>query len=136
MSLTVELTPFSDTSFPPTPEKNYGNYGALIVLSKDEKESLYPLNLDKENPRIYIGRHSSCNITIKVNTVSRRHAVIILEENTLFISPATQNGCTFLNGEVLQESVELYHGDVITIEGREFRYEKHSGKLLNFLKIF
>lgn len=125
--LEVELTPFSDTSFPPTPEKNYGVHGALIILSKDETESqLYPLNLDKENSKIYIGRHSSCNITIKVSTVSRRHAVIILEDNALYISPATTNGYTYLNGEVLTESVELYHGDIITIEGRNFKYEKYS----------
>jgi hypothetical protein len=77
------------------------------------------------NPNIHSHfRHSSCNIRIKLQTVSRQHTKIENDNGTIYISPLTTNGPTYLNDEVITEPVELYHGDVITIGGRTFRYEK------------
>lgn len=70
-------------------------------------------------------RHSACDICIRIPSVSRRHCQIVTdEENTCWLMPLALKQITLLNGEEIKESIELQHGDIISICGRCFRYER------------
>lgn len=124
--LTESLTPYSDLSTPPTPDHNaHGIHGTIIVLDRNNaEESRFPLSFDKDCTIITFGRHSSCNIVIRLQTVSRQHTQIEYDNGTLYVSPVTTNGPTYLNDEIITEAVELYGNDIITIGGKKFRFEK------------
>ncbi|NET01742.1 MAG: PrsW family intramembrane metalloprotease [Sphaerospermopsis sp. SIO1G2] len=100
----------------------------VLTSSTESRYSLPP------NQEMVIGRDTSCQVVldaIMYRMVSRRHAVI----RPLSISPDGQfswiicdlnsaNG-TFLNGQVLQSSQELHHGDRISLgtDGPQFIFE-------------
>eukprot|EP01080_Neovahlkampfia_damariscottae_P005268 gene5268-8886_t len=125
------LTPFSDISSPPSLIE-YGEHGTITVIGKDGQESRYPLNFCDETPEVIFGRHSACNIMIKIPSVSRKHAKIELINKILFITPITQNSPTLLNEDPIYEPRQLLDGDIISIGGRHFRFDATDNEKTQF----
>lgn len=100
----------------------------VVASSTESRYSLLP------NQEMVIGRDTSCQVVLDAmmyRMVSRRHAVV----RPLSLSPEgkfswiicdlnSANG-TFLNGQLLQGSQELHHGDRISLgaDGPQFIFE-------------
>lgn len=70
------------------------------------------------------GRNTDCDIRIQLPQVSREHCRIDLNENKeVVLTNLSSANPTRVNGEALQQSERLKHGDVITIIDRSFRFE-------------
>jgi pSer/pThr/pTyr-binding forkhead associated (FHA) protein len=107
----------------------FGRNGYIIILDNENKETQsLPLDLEKNKPCIF-GRRNDCDIWIKLQAVSRRHAQIeIDDDNILWINPISETSITLLNGSILKEATELQKNDIISIGGRNFRFEKNGKK--------
>lgn len=77
----------------------------------------------KVQKRIVIGRSSDCDIPLPNDPlVSRRHAIIELENGTYSIKDLGSTNSTYVNNSPIQKNrqVTLYLGDVIRIGHTEF----------------
>lgn len=72
-------------------------------------ESSYPL--DKE--KLILGRSRSCDIRVKVDTISRLHAAFIWSGPELVLEDLGSTNGSFLNGQRLQEPCTVFPGDSV-----------------------
>ncbi len=73
-----------------------------------------PLRLGADTPAA-IGRHSSCELVLRKDDVSRRHAEVFHEGGGFRIRDLGSTNGTFLNGEAIEGSPVLNAGDKIEI---------------------
>lgn len=75
------------------------------------------LQLKPEQPELFIGRQESSDIVLKEETVSRKHARIILQNGDWFLEDLHSKHGTLLNGESIipEEKRILHDGDKIQI---------------------
>lgn len=81
-----------------------------------------PVSLE---PVTLMGRKRECNVPLRGNAISRRHAMIEWDANTQQFLVYDQGSLigTRVNGQLLQEARALARGDLITIGGYNFRFE-------------
>jgi pSer/pThr/pTyr-binding forkhead associated (FHA) protein len=85
---------------------------SLLVLTPEGQESHYLLDLSE----ILIGRDTCCAVPLSRRGVSRRHALVRLEEDGASVQDLGSTNGTFLNGRRLgDEAAPLRDGDVLTI---------------------
>ena len=91
----------------------------LLIGNVDGQELQFPLFKD----RLTIGRTTHNDIQLKAQFISRRHALIVTEnEVTKIIDWGSKNG-VYVNDSRVAEQV-LGNGDVVAIGTAEFRYEE------------
>jgi chromosome segregation ATPase len=91
----------------------------LLVGNVDGQELRFPLFKDK----LTIGRTKNNDIHLKAPYISRRHALIVTEnERTKIIDWGSKNGIA-VNNRAVTEQV-LKSGDIVTIGNADFRYEE------------
>ena len=73
-----------------------------------------PLRLSEGTPAA-IGRHSSCELVLRKDDVSRRHAEVFYEGDSFRLRDLGSTNGTFLNGQVVEGSAALRAGDKIEI---------------------
>ncbi|KAG1957994.1 proliferation marker protein Ki-67 [Pimephales promelas] len=73
---------------------------------------------------LYLFRKLDCDIRIQLPQVSKEHCKIELNENKeLILTNLSSVNPTRINGQVINQSERLKHGDLITIIDRSFRFE-------------
>jgi pSer/pThr/pTyr-binding forkhead associated (FHA) protein len=73
-------------------------------------------------PVTRVGRGLQADLILEDPTVSRRHAVIVLnDDGALLLDDNSLNG-TWCNGERVADGVVLRHGDVIGVGAATLRY--------------
>ena len=82
----------------------------LIAQSGPLRGQRWGLNDDE----LVIGRDTDCDVAVRENTVSRRHAIIFREGREWKIEDNSKNG-TYVNQERVVGPVVLRDGDVISI---------------------
>lgn len=93
----------------------------LLIGNVDGQTLRYPLFKDK----VTIGRTAHNDIQLKAQYVSRRHAVVIAEDDcTRIVDWGSKNGL-FVNGARVGEQV-LKNGDRLTIGTAQFLFEERS----------
>nr|KAF6456943.1 hypothetical protein HJG63_011572 [Rousettus aegyptiacus] len=100
-----------------------GPTGRLVTIKRSGVDGPhFPLSLST----CLFGRGIECDIRIQLPVVSKQHCKIEIsgQKATLFNFSATNP--TQVNGSVIDEPVQLKHGDLITIVDRSFRYENES----------
>lgn len=91
----------------------------LLIGVVDGKELQFPLFKD----RLTIGRTAHNDIQLKAQFISRRHALIVTEnEQTRIVDWGSKNG-VYVNDSRISEH-HLQHGDIVAIGTAEFRYEE------------
>ena len=91
----------------------------LLIGNVDGQELQFPLF----KQRLTIGRTAHNDIQLKAHFISRRHAVIVTEnEQTRIIDWGSKNG-VYVNDSRIAEQI-LKNGDVVAIGTAEFRYEE------------
>ena len=72
--------------------------------------------------RIYIGRDDACDVVVRGNSVSRRHASIAPVNGGFMLRDESVNG-TLVNGVRVVGTYLLGHGDVVRVQDEEFSVE-------------
>ncbi|XP_022060583.2 proliferation marker protein Ki-67 isoform X1 [Acanthochromis polyacanthus] len=95
-------------------------HGKIVVIKRSGGDGTeFPLTA-----ACLFGRNTDCDIRIQLPQVSREHCRIDLNENKeVVLTNLSSANPTRVNGEALQQSERLKHGDVITIIDRSFRFE-------------
>uniref|UniRef100_A0AAQ5YJC6 FHA domain-containing protein n=1 Tax=Amphiprion ocellaris TaxID=80972 RepID=A0AAQ5YJC6_AMPOC len=95
-------------------------HGKIVVIKRSGGDGTeFPLTAT-----CLFGRNTDCDIRIQLPQVSREHCRIDLNENKeVVLTNLSSANPTRVNGEALQQSERLKHGDVITIIDRSFRFE-------------
>ncbi|KAM4624511.1 proliferation marker protein Ki-67 [Polymixia lowei] len=95
-------------------------HGKIVVIKRSGADGTeFPLNA-----ACSFGRKADCDIRIQIPQVSKEHCRIELNENKeVILTNLSSVNPTRVNGQVLQQSDRLKHGDVITIVDRSFRFE-------------
>jgi len=75
-------------------------------------------------PKFFIGRSEECHLRPGNSEVSRRHAVILVEEGSVTVQDFDSSNGTFVNGERVQGERELANGDTLRIGSLEFKIER------------
>jgi chromosome segregation ATPase len=91
----------------------------LLIGNVDGQELRFPLFKDK----LTIGRTRNNDIHLKAQSISRRHALIVTEnDRTRIVDWGSKNGIA-VNRQPVSEQV-LRSGDIVTIGNADFRYEE------------
>jgi chromosome segregation ATPase len=91
----------------------------LLVGYVDGQKLRFPLFKD----RLTIGRTIENDIQLKAPYISRRHAVIVTDEDgTRIVDWGSKNG-VFVNTDRIREQI-LHNGDVVTIGTADFKFEE------------
>ncbi|XP_070847234.1 proliferation marker protein Ki-67 [Chaetodon trifascialis] len=95
-------------------------HGKIVVIKRSGGDGTeFPLTAT-----CLFGRKPDCDIRIQLPQVSKEHCRIDFNENKeVILTNLSSVNPTRVNGEVLQQSERLKHGDVITIIDRSFRFE-------------
>ncbi|XP_062330703.1 proliferation marker protein Ki-67 isoform X1 [Osmerus eperlanus] len=95
-------------------------HGKIVVIKRSGGDGTeFPLTA-----ACLFGRKPDCDIRIQLPQVSKEHCKIDLNENKeVILTNLSSVNPTRVNGEVLQQSERLKHGDLITILDRSFRFE-------------
>ncbi|CAJ1080802.1 proliferation marker protein Ki-67 isoform X2 [Xyrichtys novacula] len=95
-------------------------HGKIVVIKRSGGDGTeFPLTAT-----CLFGRKPDCDIRIQLPQVSKEHCRIDLNENKeVILTNLSSVNPTRVNGEALQQSERLKHGDVITIIDRSFRFE-------------
>jgi pSer/pThr/pTyr-binding forkhead associated (FHA) protein len=71
-------------------------------------------------PKFLIGRSQECHLRANSDAISRRHCVLIIKDNKVYIRDLKSRNGTYVNGERLQKDSRLRPGDVIRVGRLEF----------------
>jgi pSer/pThr/pTyr-binding forkhead associated (FHA) protein len=77
--------------------------------------------------RVYIGREDSCDVVVRGNSVSRRHASIAPVNGGFLLRDESVNG-TMVNGVRVVGTYLLGDGDVVRVQDEELRIELDSSE--------
>ncbi len=88
------------------------------------------LRLPEARQVMIIGRDESCDLTIGVPQVSRRHARLKRQEDGFFIIEdlGSANG-TFVNGKRIKKATRFGPQDVVSLGGHHLRFDERSGRV-------
>lgn len=70
-----------------------------------------------------VGRSDDCHLRPKSDAISRRHCVIRLRDEQVFVEDLGSRNGTYLNEQRLEEETEARQGDVLRIGKLEFTFE-------------
>ncbi len=97
---------------------------ARLILLQEGNATPFELSKDQ----LLLGRHSDCDIQLRSNTVSRRHARITRTSEGYFLEDLGSGNGTFLNGKRVSEKVRLEPDDRIRIGPFRLRFEADPGE--------
>ncbi len=81
-------------------------------------------NLLEQHGQIRIGRSDENDLVFATPTVSRRHAVIALQDGKCRLTDLNSTSGTFVNGREVRGTVDLEDGDVIAIADNRFVFDR------------
>lgn len=103
---------------PPPPEVTRGEVAALIAIAGD-LEVAHPIGAGG----LTIGRHGSNDVVLAHdNLASRRHAVLEVVDDKLYVVDLDSANGTFVNGERIQKR-RLFGGEEVRAGGGQFTYQ-------------
>lgn len=92
----------------------------LTLSFRDRKLKVFQL----KGECITAGRDSACNIVIDSLAIEPVHARFMIKDNSVKVSPATQQARIILQGAALQEHL-LQHGDKLVLGKHTLVYQQH-----------
>jgi pSer/pThr/pTyr-binding forkhead associated (FHA) protein len=74
------------------------------------------LKFELTSGEMLVGRHPSCDLRLNIETVSRRHARIVCEEDGFYVEDLDSLNGTLVNGEAIHGRRRLADGDLIEVQ--------------------
>ncbi len=87
----------------------------MYLIIKGRSESLRSIFLDGEKTSWLIGRDPGCDIVLKATQISRRHAVISLENGEYFIADCNSSLGVFVNESKIDQKTKITVGNLIRL---------------------
>ncbi len=84
--------------------------------------SAFGKRYELDRPRMIMGRHPECELTLDSGSVSRQHACINMQGKDYLIEDLKSRNGTFLNGRLISEPTRMNDGDLIRICDLEFSF--------------
>ena len=81
----------------------------MYLIIKGRSESFRSVSLDGEKSSWLIGRDPNCDIVLKASQISRRHAMISLEDGEFFIEDCNSSLGVFVNESIKAQMVSLHN---------------------------
>ena len=111
--------PSEEIARPRAPAADKDRVTRVLIGSVEGRELQFPLFKD----RLTIGRTEQNDIQLKAPYISRRHALIITEDDTTRVVDWGSKNGVFVNSRRVGEHF-LKNGDIIAIGIAKFRYEE------------
>ncbi|MCE5267830.1 MAG: FHA domain-containing protein [Planctomycetaceae bacterium] len=83
----------------------------LIVQNGKQAGRVIPIG----TPRFLIGRADECQLRVQSNLISRRHTLLIVDEDAASVEDCGSTNGTFLNDERVTSRRELQNGDCLKV---------------------
>ena len=90
---------------------------SLVQIHGDELGKRYQLQQE-----LSLGRSADNHVIIRLDSVSRHHALIFERDEQAFVIDRGSTNGTFVNDQALTDEHQLDHGDLIKIGGAVFRF--------------
>ena len=87
----------------------------MYLIIKGRSESFRSVSLDGEKSSWLIGRDPHCDIVLKASQISRRHAMISLEDGEFFIEDCNSSLGVFVNESKITEKTKIAVGNLIRL---------------------
>ena len=87
----------------------------MYLIIKGRSESFRSVSLDEEKSSWLIGRDPNCDIVLKASQISRRHAMISLEDSEFFIEDCNSSLGVFVNESKITEKTKIAVGNLIRL---------------------
>ena len=87
----------------------------MYLIIKGRSESFRSVSLDGEKSSWLIGRDPNCDIVLKASQISRRHAMISLEDGEFFIEDCNSSLGIFVNESKIIEKTKIAVGNLIRL---------------------
>lgn len=114
------------------PQKNFSGYPCLeLVGSSGNTKTRFPLASGKNS----IGRSSENDIVLDDSSVSRRHALVELSDQGLFVSDLGSRNGTKVDAQKIQKSTRVPHGARIKVGVYELKFLEHEGSADNVVPL-
>jgi len=96
----------------------------LVCIDGALKGETYPIRAGDNE----VGRAAACDVSLADRRISRRHAVIVHEQDILMILPLAERNPVYLNDVAVDEAGHLSDGDKIRFGGGStFRFRSVDG---------
>lgn len=99
-----------------------GDYAYLKLINR--KDSL-PFKINEHysiDKILTLGRRGDNDIVIKDPYVSKNHFQIIEDEESYFLEDLNSANGTYLNGDIIEDAIDLKNGDIIKVGNLEFLF--------------
>jgi pSer/pThr/pTyr-binding forkhead associated (FHA) protein len=90
---------------------------ALVVIYGDQLGKVYDLNAAS----VVIGRSSKCEIRVNQVSISRNHAMLVVNGKSVLIRDLDSSNGTYINDQPIQEQT-LRNGDLIKVGRTIFKF--------------
>ncbi len=87
--------------------------------------SAFGKRFELDRPKMIMGRHPECELTLDSGSVSRQHACINTRGKDFLLEDLKSRNGTFLNGRLINEPTRMNDGDLIRICDLEFSFHSH-----------
>ena len=87
----------------------------MYLIIKGRSESFRSVSLDGEKSSWLIGRDPNCDIVLKASQISRRHAMISLEDGEFFIEDCNSSLGVFVNESKITEKTKIAVGNLLRL---------------------
>lgn len=104
----------------PTLDENSDSHWALIANSSWLNGQEFPLNLNTPHQSVTLGRERECDIVIPGTHLSRKHAMITLNNNELSIKDLGSANGTFVNNKKI-DTARVLPGDQVRLDVYSFK---------------
>lgn len=74
-----------------------------------------------------IGRHADCDLSLPSHEISRLHAKITIQGDSVFVEDCGSTNGTYVNRKRIDGSTAILEGDVVHFSSIEFRLRKNAG---------
>jgi len=96
---------------------------SLVVTTPGKTQgATIPINLSQ----FLIGRDPQCNLRPASGLISKRHCVIVIRDNKIFLRDFDSTNGTFVNDQPVKNEVELQADDILKVGPLAFRVQVES----------
>jgi len=99
----------------------------LSVLTQEQNKIVFHLKKGHST----IGRDIENSIVINDDKISKFHAIIIYEDDSIWIKDLESKNGVFIGGKKVQDKTELYSGCLIKLGSTMFKFENDTSNSIN-----
>lgn len=105
-----------------------GLVGYAVIEFFDEHERIIKTQTILK-PSLSIGRDESNDVVLRGQTISRHQCVILYQNENFYICNLSSSNPTLLNGKTVENTTQIFYGDIIKISNFKLRLQAIADKI-------